>query len=114
MTGTYAMRFNQGATVDLLLTWKTAAGDLVDVTGWSAAMQVRTEPGGALLASLSSDSGEIVLGGTAGTIRLLVAATVTAAWAWRRGVYDLLLTNTDDQATRLLEGPASVSGAVTV
>jgi hypothetical protein len=114
MTGTWPMRFNQGATVDLLLTWTTDEKVPIDVTGWSAAMQVRTEPGGTLLASLSSGTGEITMGGTAGTIRLLVAADVTTAWVWRRGVYDLLLTNPDDQATRLLEGPASVSAAVTV
>lgn len=119
MAGTYHFRFDQGATIDRLLTWTDGDGGPVDVSGWSAAMQVRSRPGGTLLALLSTGDdaeadGTITLGATAGTIRLLVEADVTAAWSWDRGVYDLLLEDPDGKATRLLEGAASLSPAVTV
>lgn len=113
MAGTYHFQLYQRTTVDLLLTWKDSAGDPIDLTGWSAAMQVRTEPRGTVLADLSSGNGKITLGGAVGTIRLLVAATETAGWTWSRGRYDLLLTNPAGQRTRLLQGMATLSEGIT-
>ncbi|MDF5755831.1 hypothetical protein [Spongiactinospora sp. TRM90649] len=114
MAGLFPLRIDQGATLDRLITWTNAAGVPIDVTGWSAAMQIRERAGGALYAELSTSGGQIILGGAAGTIRLRVAASVTAEWVWERGSYDLVLSDADGQKTRLLEGPAMLSAAVTV
>lgn len=116
MSGTYALHLYQGATVDRTLTWENEAGTPYDITGWTAKMEIREREGGTVYATLTTTDGTIVLGGVAGTIRLLVDAATTAAWTWKSGVYDLLLTNpspTPDQTTRLIGGPAILHPGVT-
>ena len=79
----------QGATFDLRMTW-AAAGVPVDLTGRTARMQVRASVDSPdVLLSLTTANGGIVLGGTAGTIDLLVSANDTAALSFTSGVFDL-------------------------
>lgn len=52
----------------------------VDLTGSSARLEIYDSMSGALIASLSSESGEIVLGGPAGTVLVTLAGAVSAAW----------------------------------
>lgn len=119
MSGRYTFTHDQGATLDRTLTYKTDAGVPIDITGWTARMQIRSRAGGTLYATLATAGtvdGTITLGGTAGTIRLLVAAGVTSLWTFRSGYYDLELTNPAiDPALvrRLLHGPFVLSREVT-
>lgn len=114
MAGIYPLTIDQGATLDKLITWTSDAGIPYDITGWTAKMQIRDSPGGTLLQTLTTSDSTIVLGGAAGTIRLVLAAAVTSAWTWRTGVYDLELTNPSAAVTRLLQGPVTVSPEVTL
>lgn len=119
MSGRYTFVHDQGATLDRTLTYKTSAGAPIDITGWTARMQIRSRPGGALYATLASTGevdGTITLGGVAGTIRLLVAAGVTSGWTFRSAYYDLELTNpaiSPALVRRLLYGPFVLSREVT-
>lgn len=105
----------QGATLDLLVTWR--AGDpavAVDLTGCTARMQVRekiTSP--TPLISLTTENGGIVLGGAAGTIRRFMDADDTADIDWKSGVYDLEIEFADGTVRRLLAGSVVVSPEVT-
>jgi hypothetical protein len=75
-------------------------------------MQVREAAGAATaLVSLTNGAG-ITLGGTAGTIGIVVAATASAAVAAGSYSYDLEL-NSGGTITRLLEGSFIVTGNVT-
>lgn len=56
-----------GQTLDISLTWKEG-GVPVNLTGWSALLQVRVNADSPVLAELASADGEIALGGAAGTI----------------------------------------------
>ena len=104
MAGRYDFEIVQGETLSRSLLWKDADGTPVDLTGWSAAMQVRDWPLDGLEASLSTAAGTIGLGGTAGTITLNVAATVTAKLKPGVAKYDLFVTNTTPATSCLLYG----------
>ncbi len=109
--GTYNITCPQGATFDRTLT-VTVGTAALDLTGYTAAMQVREAAGAATaLISLTNGSG-ITLGGTAGTIGIVVAATATAAVSAGSYSYDLEI-NSGGTITRLLEGSFNVTGNVT-
>jgi hypothetical protein len=105
----------QGATFDYSLTW-TAAGSAVDLTQYDARMQVRESyDSPTVLLSLTVGSG-ITLGGTAGTIDLLVDADDTAQLDGTPNtqfIYDLELESSSGFVTRLVEGTFSIFPEVT-
>lgn len=110
--GNLNLTMYQGASWDYTLTWTTTAGSVttpVDLTGYTARMQVReTQSSTATLLSLTSGSG-ITLGGTAGTILLEATAATTAGMAssinpQNQFVYDLELISGAGYVTRLVEG----------
>ena len=102
----------QGANFDYQLTW-TVAGSAVNVTGYSARMQVRQyAESTATVLSLVNGTG-ITLGGTAGTIALSAVATATSAIEAGQYVYDLELVSGAGYVTRLVEGSFVVYAEVT-
>lgn len=109
----------QGATYTQSLTWKTAADEdatktPVDLTGCTARMQVRAKVGASeVLLTLTTENGGISLGGTAGTIDLLIDAEDTAELTWSAGVYDLEIVYPGGQVRRLMYGTVAVSPEVT-
>jgi hypothetical protein len=110
----YDLEIKQGATLSLTATWKDSTEAVINLTGYTARMQVRSAyDATSTILSLTSSSG-ITLGGAAGTIAITASATVTAAltapWA---GVWDLELVSGGGVVTRLLEGAATVSPEVT-
>lgn len=113
MAGQHNFICEQGATFTREITWLDAEGNPVDLTNYSARMQVRaTAASASTLLSLTSAGGDISLGGTAGTITITVTATATAAVAAGCYVYDLELV---DGATvyRILQGDFTVDAEVT-
>ena len=119
-TGTYNLCINQGATFTRVFVWiagqcgcgtvGTSSGP-VDLTGYTAALQIRAYP--LATAILYDASANLTLGGIAGTITLVIPAANTETFTWWQGVYDLLLTDSSGNATRLLAGAVTVSPAVT-
>lgn len=99
--GVYNIVCPQGATFSRTFTW-TIGGTAVNLGSYSAALQVRESYDIEPVISLTSGSG-IVLGGTAGTIDVSVAATATAAIPAGQYLYDLELTSAGN-VTRLLQG----------
>ena len=111
------LKIDQGATYDKVLTWKTgtkAAAVPVDLTGCTARAQIRSEIDSPIvLLELTTENGRIHLGGPAGTIRILIDATTTAAIDWESGVYDLEIVFAGGRVDRRLAGSVSVSKEVT-
>lgn len=104
----------QGATFDITLTCRDEAGTLVNLTGYTARMQIRAnKKATTTLLELTTENGRIVLGGAAGTLQLILSATVTAAIDWTRGVYDLEVINADGFVQRLWQGDVEVDKEVT-
>jgi hypothetical protein len=112
--GTYNITADQGATFTRQLTWKDSAGSAVNLTGYTARMQLRQsiDASGAAVLSLTTENNRIVLGGTAGTIDLSVTATTMETVSPYTYVYDLELI-TGSVVTRLVQGTFEVRGEVT-
>jgi hypothetical protein len=109
--GTYNITCPQGATWDRTFT-VTIGGTALNLTGYTAAMQVRDSAGAATaLVSLTNGAG-ITLGGTAGSVGVTIASTATAALSAGSYSYDLEL-NSGSTITRLLEGAFNVTGNAT-
>lgn len=111
--GLYDITIEQGATFQMSLTWKDSTGAAVNITGYTARMQVRENyEAESTLVSLTSSGGDIVLGGALGTIVITIGASVTQVLQLDEAVYDLELVN-GATVTRLLQGKATVSREVT-
>ena len=108
---TYNIEAYQGATYTLNMTYKID-NVVVDLSGYTAAMQVRVSPG-SVATILSLESGaEITLGGAAGTVAVEVSATVMAAVTAGNYQYDFDL-NSGGQVTRLIRGKFTVVAEIT-
>lgn len=86
--------------------------------GWSARAQIRARVGGAEWAEFLSTAttGARIELDADGWVSLVLPAAVTEATAWnayRRGVYDVELTDPDGGVIRLAEGSVEVSPDVT-
>jgi hypothetical protein len=119
----YNIMIYQGQTLSLTFVWTTGTcgctypptipvGQIqtpVDLTGYTATMQFRAYAGGTLLIDVSQ---YITLGGTAGTIALLIPDNVTESFTWFAGFYDLFLTSSSQFATPLIAGTVTVTPSV--
>lgn len=111
--GTYNIICDQGSTLDRTLTWKDSDGVLINLTGYTARMQVRaTFESTTTVLSLTTENGGITLGGALGTIQIIASATATAAIDPRIYVYDLELVN-GTTVYRLVQGSFTVRPEVT-
>lgn len=109
---TLNMTCYQGASFDYSLIWKVS-GTAINLTGYSARMQVREQyDSNVAVLTFTSGSG-IVLGGTTGSIVIEASPTTTAGVAAGQYVYDLELVNPTNGVTRLVEGIFSVDPEVT-
>lgn len=109
------LTIKQGATFRRGLKWKTGTPAApVDLTGYTARMQIREEVTSAdVLATLTTENGGITLGGAAGTIVLYLSPVATAAFDWESGVYDIEMIAPNTDVIRLVEGGIVVSPEVT-
>jgi hypothetical protein len=111
--GTLDFTIEQGATFNLLLTWKIN-DTLVNLTGYTARLQARVDvEDSELILSLTTSNGGITLGGAAGTISLDQTATQTTLLPAGTYVYDLELIASNSTVTRLVQGELLVSPEVT-
>jgi len=104
--GKYNLFVYQGATLSKTVTWKDENGALVNLTGYTAQLQMRVTVDAATpFLTLTTSNGGITLGGAAGTINLLASASATSAIQATQGLYALEMTAPDGVTiTRLLEG----------
>lgn len=112
--GVYDITVEQGATFRLEATWKDSTGNPVNLTGYSARMQIReTYESEDIILAFTSTGGSIALGGALGTIVVTGAATDTAKIPMTPAVYDLELEASNGVVTRLLQGKATITQEVT-
>ncbi len=84
----------------------------VDLTGYTARMTIKDKYGGAELHSLTTENGGIALDVALGTITLIFSATDTAAFAWKKGVYDLEMVK-GGEVTKIAKGVVTVDNEAT-
>lgn len=97
MTVRQDLLIRQGETWSFVWTKRDAAGVVVDLTGYSARMAIRTGYSGSLAAYLSTGpdaaGGLIALGGALGTVTLSLTAAQSGSLASSvEAIYDLIET----------------------
>ena len=104
----YDLICQKGATFRKALRLKQN-GAYIDLTGWTAKSQVRTEPdGGQLLCEM-----DVTITAEEGKITLMIADTVTAAFAAGVYVWDLKATDADGITRYYVGGKFGVVPSVT-
>ena len=117
--GRYNFFCEQGATFNPTISWVDDEGVAVDLSTYEARMQVRpTVPSASVIfevtsASPAAASGGITLGGSAGTIEIVLEATATDDLPTGTFRYDLELEAPDGFVTRLLKGRFKIDPEVT-
>jgi hypothetical protein len=102
------LTIDQGATFNTVITLTDSDGDAIDLTGYSGASQMRKH-----YTSSTAYEFDVALGGASGTITLSMSANTTASIASGRYLYDVELTDTTDQVSRVFEGIVTVNPNIT-
>ncbi len=110
--GLWSPNCRQGETFTRVITWKDSTGALVNLTGYTAKLQLRDTVSATVVDEFTDTTG-LALGGAAGTITWTMTATETAALPVGSLVYDLRLTSGASVVTYLLAGFVHVQKRVT-
>ena len=107
--GRYNITVVQGTTFTLSPQW-LINNLAVDLTGYSAQMQVRQfTDSPSPLTTASTANGKIVIDGALGQINITLTATETATFPVNNYIYSLQLTSPGNVVTELLNGNFIVS-----
>lgn len=112
--GAYSTNCSRGESFSRTLTYRDSTGALVNLTGYTAKLQIRQRANDAdpALLTLTEASG-LTLGGPAGTIVWAMTPVQTLALPVGALVYDLRLTSGTGVVTFLLAGNLRVQERVT-
>lgn len=112
---TYDIDLEQGSTYSTVFTYTDSDGDAVNISGFTARMQVRSvySVAGPAISLTTSGGGGIVLGGAAGTVTVTVSDAVSAKIIPKNYVYDIELVSSGGVVTKLIRGKIKVLPEVT-
>lgn len=96
----------QNTTWQMDFYWVTLAGAAIDLTGYTAAMKIRTDYEADVLLSLTSPSGGLVITGASGLVTATLTPAQTLALPAGPVVYDLLVTQTSTGIVKPLVRPS--------
>jgi hypothetical protein len=102
----------QGETFVRVITWKDSTGALVNLTGYTAKLQLRDTQTSSVVDEFTESTG-LALGGAAGTITWTVTATETALLPVGSLAYDLRLTSGAGVVTYPVAGFVNVKKRIT-
>ena len=113
--GTYNFVMDQGATYTLQMVYQDGAGNPINLTGYTAKMQLRLKYGAPDPAALTltTENGGITINGPTGTINILATDEQTLALDPVFYVYDLDLIS-GGTIERLIMGQITVRPEVTI
>ena len=112
--GNITLIVEKGADFPFMLTWKDSNSNPIDLTGYSARMQIRpSHKSSEVILSLSSPDDGITLGTTDGLITVNITNAQSSAIDISAGRYDLELVNPSGLVTRLIEGKIKFKPEVT-
>ena len=111
---TYNFTIPQGASLSLPITLKDADDNVINLTGYSVAMQIRKQKTAKdAVDTLTTANSRITLAPVQGKFTLVFPHSVTEDFPSGRLVYDVEITSGDDERTRILEGVITVTPEVT-
>ena len=111
--GLYNFTLDQGSDWDLNVIYQDANGDPINLTGYTAAMQLRQNYNSETAdLTLTTSNGGIVITGALGKLVLHATAVQTGLLESGNYVYDLEITS-GGVVTRIIQGQITVAGEVT-
>ena len=129
--GKYNFTIEQGATTDFEIVYKDSTGTPIDISGYTARMDLRATPGATsshltLSSSLGPCGTGLNLSGsggltaskplTSGSIGIFISAVSSSALSFTEASYDLEIVSGSGNCavvTRLIEGKVTLSKEVT-
>lgn len=106
---------DQNTTFTFTVEYKDDNGNPIVLTDCSAKMQVRDAKGGSKLAfSLTSPAGGILIDEAIGKIIIKMTPTQTNKLFYPKSSYDLMITDSNLNKTKLIEGFITLSRSVTI
>jgi hypothetical protein len=115
MAGQKNFEVDQNATFSFIVEYKDNSGLPVDLTGSTAKMQVRDTKGGTKLAfSLTSPAGGITITPLLGKLTIKMTPTQTNKLFYPKSSYDIMLTDSNANKIKLIEGFITLSRSVTI
>ncbi len=113
MAGKYNFTIKQGATFGFGLVWKDSDGDLVDLTGYTARMQLRYgSVNGDVAIELTTEDDGLSIDELTSSVIVSISAEQAEGILAKPCVYDLEMVK-GDRVVRLLEGKVKISAEVT-
>lgn len=104
----------KGATFRKTLYYKDKTKVAIDLTGYTARMQIRETPqASTFIAELTTENGGITLTANEGKIELYISDTATAAISVSSGNYDLELITAGADVIKLVRGHVSIIEEIT-
>lgn len=111
--GIYNFTMDQGSNWNLNVIYKDANGNPINLTGYTAAMQLRQNYNSdTAVLTLSTSNGGITITGNLGKLFLSATAAQTGGLDAGFYVYDLEITS-GGVVTRIIQGQITVAGEVT-
>jgi hypothetical protein len=110
----YNMEIMQGA--DMTFEWILTDdnGDIKNISGYTAKMQIRRRTSDdSVLAEYSTTNGKLAVTGSSGKITLTLGHTDTAALTFTQGVYDLYIASATTVIDYITRGDVDVIARVT-
>jgi len=109
----YNIAINQGADWFFNLDYENPAGTPVNLTGYSAAIQLKRDVSSASAVLTLTQGSGITITGPAGALAFHATAAQTAAIASGGYYYDLKITSSGGIVTRLIQGLVQVNASIT-
>ena len=106
---------DQNTTFTFIVEYKDNNDTPINLTGATAKLQVRDTKGGTKLAfTLTSPSGGITIDGPNGILTCKMTPTQTNKLFYPKSSYDLMVTDTNLNKIKLVEGFLTLSRSVTI
>ena len=99
---------DQGADFSTTISLTDSNGQVLSLTGYSAVGQIRKTYGSSSVAATFGTS----LSAATGQITLTLTDTVTGGMSSGRYVYDIIITDSSGDKTRILEGQVTITPSV--
>jgi hypothetical protein len=115
MAGQKNFEVDQNATFSFIVEYKDNNGLPIDLTGATAKMQVRDTKGGTKLAfTLTSPAGGITITPLLGKLTIKMTPTQTSKLFYPKSSYDIMITDSNTNKIKVLEGFLTLSRSVTI
>jgi hypothetical protein len=107
--GKYNLLIEQGDTFTHTFTYYDDNKDIIDLTGYSALLTIKSSlTGGSTILTASTSTDYLTLSGSSGRLQLVIPNTITSTLS-SSGVYTCDITSSSGIVTRILEGNVNIS-----